>query len=415
MMPRRKGVIGMFSVTEYKERLKRTKEKMNEQGIEVLLIVNPSNMNYLSGYDAWSFYVHQMLIVMIDEEQPIWIGREMDANSAKVTSWIDHNNIIGYSDEYVQSDEKHPMDFIAGILKEIGQANRVIGVEMETHFFTALSYQKLVQNLPNATFKDAKQLVNWVRIIKSPQEISYMRKAARIVEKAMQRAYDTIDEGVRECDVAANIYHAQISGTAEFGGDYPAIVPMLPKGIKTSSPHITWSEEHYKKGDPVILEIAGCYKRYHAPMARTMVLGNPSPKLYDTAQAIQEALNETLQAIKPGMTCEEVDGIWKKAIHKNGYDKTSRLGYSIGLSYPPDWGEHTISIRKGDKTVIQPNMTFHIIPGIWFDHFGVEISESIRITDQGCETLADFPKDLYIKNPMSDIFMNDSSMKQQEM
>lgn len=405
----------MFTVDEYKERLEKTKRKMNEQGIEVLLVVNPSNMNYLSGYNAWSFYVHQMLVVMIDEDQPIWIGREMDANSAKVTSWIDHDHIISYTDEYVQNGGKHAMDFVANILKEIGQANRAIGLEMETHYFSAQCYQKLLENLPNATFKDASLLVNWVRIIKSPKEISYMKNAARIVESAMQRAYDTIDVGVRECDVAANIYHAQVSGTAEFGGDYPAIVPMMPAGKKTSSPHITWSDDRYKYGDPVIIEIAGCYNRYHCPMARTMVLGSHSQKLLDTEKVIQEGLQETLDRIKPGMTCGEVEEIWQNSIKKKGFHKSSRLGYSIGLSYPPDWGEHTVSLRQGDNTVIQPNMTFHLIPGLWYEDFGVEISESIRITNNGYETLANFPRELHHKKPTQNFYVDNTNIQQEEM
>lgn len=387
----------MFSMTEYKHRMNRTKKRMNDEGIEVLLITNPSNMNYLSGYDAWSFYVQQMLIVIIDEEEPIWIGREMDANSAKLTTWMDSTNIISYTDEYVQSDQKHPMQFVANILKEIGQANRKIGVEMENHYFSALSYEKLSNSLPNARIQDASGLVNWVRIIKSSQEILYMKRAAKIVERSMQKAYDMINEGVRECDVAAEIFHTQISGTEEYGGDYPAIVPMLPTGQKTSSPHVTWSDDRFKKGDPVILELAGCYKRYHSPLARTMILGEPPKKLVETADAMIEAFNETLQAIKPGLTCEEVEAIWRKELNRNGYDKNSRLGYSVGLSYPPDWGEHTVSFRSGEKTIIRPNMTFHLIPGIWYEDFGVEISEAIFITDSGCETLANFPRNLFVK------------------
>ncbi|WP_102347202.1 M24 family metallopeptidase [Bacillus sp. Marseille-P3661] len=389
--------MSVFPLTEYKERVKRTKQKMTEAGIEVLLVTNPSNIFYLSGYNAWSFYVHQVLVVIVDEEQPIWIGREMDANSARLTTWMDHVNIIPYTDDYVQSDDKHPMQFVANILYEIGQGNRTMGIEMETHYFTALSYLKLVQSLPNATFIDAKQLVNWIRIIKSPAEIGLMKKAARLAEIAMKKAYETIDVGVRECDVAANIYHAQITGTGEFGGDYPAIVPMLPSGKKAAAPHMTWSDHRYKQGEQVILELAGCCQRYHCPMARTMVLGKADEKLSYTSQVIIEGLNETLSKIKPGLTCEEVEEIWSNAIKKKGFYKASRLGYSIGLSFPPDWGEHTISIRQGDKTVIQPNMTFHIIPGLWFEDYGVEISEAIRITEKGCEQLANFPQDLYIK------------------
>jgi ectoine hydrolase len=386
-----------FEVSEFKQRLKKTKQRMAGAGCDVLLVTDPANMNYLSGYDGWSFYVHQLLIVIIDEEQPIWIGRGQDANAAKVTTWIDTDNIIPYTDDYVQSTVKHPMDFVSDILKEIGQANRTIGVEMDNYYFTAQCYESLKKGLPNARFIDATSLVNWVRIVKSEQEITYIKKAAKIVEKAMKIGIESIAEGVRECDVVAKIYHAQISGTEEFGGDYPAIVPLLPSGERTSTPHLTWTDEKYKKGDPVILELAGCYKRYHSPLARTAVIGDPDPMLKTLADVVIEGINATLDAVKPGITCEEVEEVWRKTIKKSGFIKDSRIGYSMGLNYPPDWGEHTASLRKNDKTVIEPNMTFHMIPGIWLDKYGVELSESFRVTETGCEVLANFPRELFIK------------------
>ncbi|HSI67026.1 MAG TPA: M24 family metallopeptidase, partial [Planococcus sp. (in: firmicutes)] len=348
-----------FGMEEFQKRIRNTKERMASKGIEVLLITNPSNMNYLSGYDGWSFYVHQMLIVIEDEEQPIWIGRTMDANGARITTWLYPDNIISYPDTYVQSDVLHPMDFVADILVQIGQGNRAIGVEMENYYFSAKCYEQLKKGLPNAEFQDASSLVNWVRIVKSDQEIEYMKIAGTFAEKAMKDAIQLIKQGVRECDVAAKILHSQVSGTAEFGGDYPAIMPLLPSGEKTSTPHLTWTDERYKRGDSVILEIAGCFKRYHSPLARTVNIGQPSDVLKSLADCTVNGLNECLAMIKPGIALEEVEAAWRKSIEKSGLVKESRLGYSVGLSYPPDWGEHTASIRKGDRTILQPNMTFH--------------------------------------------------------
>ncbi|SFE35639.1 M24 family metallopeptidase [Alteribacillus iranensis] len=389
----------MFTKEEYLTRMNHTKQKMMEYGVEVLLISNPSNMYYLTGYNAWSFYVHQILVVMIDEEQPIWIGRQMDAHSARVTTWLDESHIIPYPDEFVQSTIKHPMDFVANILNEIGQGNRKIGLEMDSFYFTAMCYERIVQGLPNAEFRNFSTLVNWVRLIKSDQEIECMKKAARIVENATHAAYYTADVGIRENDVAAAIYQAQISGTSEFGGDYTSIVPMIPTSENTASPHLTWTDRRYKKGDYLTIEIAGCYRRYHTPLARTMAIGEAPSKVKELADVVQEGIETTLDAIKPGITAEEVESVWSKTIAKRGYYKESRLGYSIGLSFPPDWGEHTVSFRKGDRTIMQPNMTFHLMPGIWLDNYGVEITESIRITENGCETFANVPRELYIKKP----------------
>lgn len=253
--------------------------------------------------------------------------------------------------------------------------------------------------MPEVDFKDATLLVNWVRvrIIKSDNEIIFMKKAAQIVEKTMQTGISAIEVGVRECDVAAQIYHAQISGTSEFGGDYPAIVPLMPSGERTSTPHLTWTDAKYKNGDLVILELAGCYKRYHAPLARTLILGEPPKLVKQLAEVVVEGINAALDFIKPGVTCAEVEGVWKKTIAKSGFIKDSRIGYSMGLNYPPDWGEHTASLRPGDLTVLQPNMTIHMIPGIWQDDYGVEISEPFRVTENGCETFVNFPRKLFIK------------------
>ncbi|MDH3690649.1 MAG: M24 family metallopeptidase [Gammaproteobacteria bacterium] len=386
-----------FEKSEYLERVNKVKKSMTENGIDVLLSTNPANICYLTGYDGWSFYVHQLVVISVDHDHPIWIGRGMDANAARVTTYLDDNNIHGYADHYVQSTERHPMDYVADLIKEKGWDRKTIGVEMDTYYFTAACYVALQRNLPNADFKDSTTLVNWVRVIKSPQEIEFMKRAARIIEKVMQTAMDAINPGVRQCDAVAAIYQAQISGSGEYGGDYTAFCPMLPTGKGTSTPHLTWTDEPFVNGEATVLELGGCYKRYHCPMARTVHLGTPPKALSDTANVVVEGLNNALMAAKPGVTCEEVEATWRRTIDKYGLKKESRIGYSTGLNYPPDWGESTLSLRPGDKTVLQPNMTIHMIPGIWMDDWGIEISECFQVTESGSKTFANFPQGLLVK------------------
>jgi Xaa-Pro dipeptidase len=386
-----------FEVKEFKERLNKTKASMNENGVEVLIVTDPANMNYLTGFDGWSFYVHQGLIVMIDQDEPIWFGRGQDGNAARLTAWIKDENIRAYTDDYVQSLIKHPMDFVADIIKEKGYQNKIIGTEMDTYYYTAKCQERLQLGLPNARFKDATNLVNWVKIIKSDTEVDYIRKAARIVENTMQTAFDSINIGVRQNEAAANVYQTQIFGTKEYGGDYTAIAPLMPSGIRTSTPHLSWTDEPYRDGDTVLVEIAGNYRRYHCPLSRTIILGKAPQKVIDLASVVVEGIAETLDVIKPGITCEDIERTWARSIAKHGYIKDSRCGYSFGLNYPPDWGEHTISLRPGDKTILEPNMTIHFMPGIWLDDCGVDISEPIRITESGVETLTNYPRKLLIK------------------
>lgn len=387
-----------FERSEYVERMKKVQYKMNEQGIEALLITDPANMCYLAGHNAWSFYVHQMLLVTLNDEMPIFIGRYMDAFSGVVkTTWLDEEHVRAYSDDYVQSTVKHPMDYVCHVIKELKLDNKRIAVEKDNYYFTASAYESLIKGLPNAEFVNGNVLVNWVRIIKSNAEIELMKKAGKIAEKAMQAAVDSLEAGARQCDVAANIFHAQIKGTNEFGGDYPSIVPLLPAGKAAGAPHLTWTDDKYPDNIIVAVELAGCHQRYHSPMARTVSIGKPSEKAEQVAKITIEGLNAALEVAKPGATCEEVELAWRNVISKYGIEKESRIGYSMGLNYPPDWGEHTASLRPGDKTILKPNMTFHCIPGMYFDDFGVSISEAFRVTENGSETFANFPRKLFVK------------------
>lgn len=387
-----------FSKAEYQARIDKTRQSMAGQGMDLLILSQPANMNYLTGYDGWSFYVHQCLIVSLEQDQPIWIGRGMDANQARLLTFLDEENICAYADDFVQSTEKHAMHYVADIIRERGWAARRIGIEMDQFYFTHRSAVELQNSLPDATFLDANALVNWVRIIKSDAEIEYMKIAGQIASRVVKTAIDAIDVGVRECDAAAQIAHAQYSGTDTHAGDYPAIVPLMMAGEKTKTPHLTWSERPFKRDEAVLLELSGVYRHYHCPIAATIFLGETPPQIMkDTSEVVLEGLREALNIVKPGVLAEEVEAKWRETIARAGIVKESRIGYSIGLNYPPDWGEQSISIRPGDKTPLQQNMAIHLIPGIWFDEVGFEVDASIRVTETGYESLFDFEQKLYLK------------------
>ena len=385
-----------FEKEEYEIRISKVRKSMDEKNIEVLIVTDPSNMAWLTGYDGWSFYVHQCVVLSLEGE-PFWYGRGMDANGAKLTVFMQHENIIGYPDDYVQNPEKHPMDYLSKILTEKNWAQKTIGVEKDNYYFTASCLESLQRNLVQANFVDSTGLVNWQRTVKSPRELEFMRKAARIVEKMHARIFEVMEPGMRKNDLVAEIYHSGITGTEDAGGDYTAIVPMTPTGADASAPHLTWDDQPIPNNSGTFFEIAGCYRRYHCPLSRTIYLGQPPQKYLDVEKAVLEGIEAGLEAAKPGNFAEDIEAAWRKTISKYGYEKESRCGYAIGLSYPPDWGERTVSFRKGDKTVLEPNMTFHFMPALWFDDWGLETTESIVITDSGVETLANVPRKLFVK------------------
>ena len=392
----RKNLI--FSEKEYRQRVRKTKEMMDKGGIEMLLVMDPANMKYLTGYDGWSFYVHQGVIVSLDAPYPFWFGREQDSNGARLTSWLPDDCIYGYPDEYVQSRYTHTMRWLADLLREKRLEKRRFALEMDGYWFNARMYLTLLEELPDAVLMDGTNLVNWIKTLKSPAEITYMKQAAQICEKVMQTAVNEIDVGVWEKDAAAKVSAAQIAGMDAFGGSSPAIFPIMPSAERTSTAHLTFDpDRQYRKNDVVLLELSGARHRYHAPLSRTVFLGEPPQDLQKTADDVITGLQETLTVIKPGITAEEVEERWRKAIAHTGLVKPSRIGYSYGLNYPPDWGEHTISLRPGDKTVLQPGMTLHFMPGIWLETYGFECSEPILVTETGCEKFIEFPQKLFAK------------------
>ncbi|MAU98234.1 MAG: ectoine hydrolase DoeA [Fulvimarina sp.] len=390
-----------FTREEYASRLAKTRRAMAAKGVDALWVSDPSNMAWLTGYDGWSFYVHQGVLVP-PEGDPVWFGRGQDANGAKRTAYLGHDDIVGYADHYVQSTERHPMEVLVQLITERGADKLTIGVEMDNYWFSAKAFAVMQTGLPNARFVDATALVNWQRAVKSAQELDYMRIAGRIVGAMHQRIVDKIEPGMRKCDLVAEIYDAGTRGVdgpdGRFGGDYPAIVPLLPSGADASAPHLTWDDKPMKTGEGTFFEIAGCYNRYHCPLSRTVFLGKPSQAFIDAEKATLEGMEAGLTAAKPGNACEDIANAFYAVLKKYGIVKDNRTGYPIGISYPPDWGERTMSLRPGDRTELKPGMTFHFMTGLWLEDMGLEITESLAITETGYELLADVPRKLFVKD-----------------
>ncbi len=388
-----------FTRDEFATRIAKTRTAMQERGLDLLIVTDPSNMNWLTGYDGWSFYVHQCVVLGLDGE-PIWYGRGQDANGALRTCFMDPTNIIGYPDHYVQSTERHPMDYLSAQLVDRKLDRGTIGVEMDNYWFTAAAFASLQEHLPNAKLTNANALVNWQRAVKSETELGYMRTAGRIVGRMHERIFDKVEPGIRKCDLVADIYDAALRYDPEIGGggDYPALVPLLPSGTDAAAPHLTWDDAPMKSGEGTFYEIAGVYRRYHCPLSRTVFLGKPTQTFLDAEKAVLEGMEAGLEVAKEGNLCEDIANAFFGVLKKYGITKDSRTGYPIGVSYPPDWGERTFSLRPGDKTVLLENMTLHFMTGLWMEDWGFEITESIRIGKTGPECLADVPRKMVVKD-----------------
>jgi len=390
-----------FTRAEYADRLAKTRRAMAAAGIEVLFTCDPGNMAWLTGYDGWSFYVHQGVLISPTGDPVFW-GRAMDAVGASKTCYMGMDDIVGYPDDYVMSTERHPMRHLANLICERGWEVFHFGVEMENYYYSAKAHEVLSYYL-GGRFKDATNLVNWQRAVKSDQELVYMRRAARIVENMHAKILEVFEPGKRKNEVVAEIYHAGIWGAEEngvqFGGDYTSICPLLPTGDEAAAAHLTWNDKPIPDNSGTFFEIAGCHRRYHAPLCRTIWLGKPPDEVKRAEAVVLEGIDAGIDAARAGNTAGDVARAFYAVLDKYGIQREGRCGYPVGLSYPPDWGERTFSIRPSDTTVLQPNMTFHFMPALWMKDWGLEITETLRIRENGAaEPLANVPCKLFVKD-----------------
>ncbi|NVO22015.1 M24 family metallopeptidase [Donghicola mangrovi] len=386
-----------FSSAEYARRLALVRAAMDKAGLDALFVTDPSNMAWITAYDGWSFYVHQGVIVRPDGD-PIWWGRGQDANGAVRTVWMADDHVRGYRDNYVQSLVRHPMQDLAAIFRELGLESARIGLELDNYYFSAKAHITLVAELPDASFEEATGLVNRQRSVKSGEEITFMRRAAKITDKIINGLRERVVAGIPKNEIVAEVLRDGALGADGHWGDYPAIVPLLPSGTDAAAPHLTWDGRPFANGEATFFEVSGCYRRYHAPLSRTIYLGQPDDTFKRAEAALVGGLEAGLDAARAGNRACDIANALAGPLEAAGIKRGERCGYPIGLSYPPDWGERTISLRAEDETVLQPGMTFHFMPGLWMQDWGMEITESILITDSGpAECFCTQPRQLFVK------------------
>lgn len=369
---------------------------MEAAGFDLLICQDPASMCWLTGFDGWSFYTPQAVLVHLNETSPVWFGRAQDAKSAYITTDIPGENIVGFSEPLVHHPVKHPFDELCELVITRGWGAARIGVELDAHYYTARAHQHIVSGLPAATVSDNREIVNWARLVKSDAELVYMREAGRIVTDTMNNALDRLKPGVRQFEVIAGVYHDQITGYDDKFGDYTSLCPLIQVGEGTSTPHLTWTSEPLPNSGLVVMELGAARRHYHAPLTRTVHIGRPPDEITRLAEVIIEGGDTALAAAKPGATCAEVEAAWQTVLKRNGYSKESRVGYSIGLNFPPDWGERTASLRPGDTTELKAGMCFHFQSGMWLEHYGAAVSEPFVVTENGGERLCDVRRELIV-------------------
>jgi Xaa-Pro dipeptidase len=376
-----------FAESEYKERVRKTQKLMVERGVDILLISSTPNLGYLTGYDSTMSCGYTIGILGQTGEVALHCS-ELEAPCALLFSTIKKIDVFYWYEAQDTATQ------LAGILADLGGNGKRIGLEMgnaETFAsgaFDTKSYLKLAEKLPKATFVDATRLVLDVRLIKSPAEVKHMKQAGQYTWTGLKASLDAAAEGKTDNQIVAAGYGAMIAA----GSELMSIDPMIMTGKRAGyMPHITYKRITLRKGDAIYLEYSGCHERYNAPGMRSAVIGTPPDGTKRLADASIKVLELLLENIKPGRTGDEVAKIAKK-----GFDIAPKdwffhggYGYAIGMGFQPTWTENPVYIAEGSDTVLKPGMCFHLPICAWVptDKYGIGFSESIHVTETGCETL----------------------------
>ncbi len=376
-----------FDAAEYAGRLERVRRRMEQQGISLLLVDTPENITYLTGMETPGYYMYMAAIVPAKGDLALVLRRAESAN-ARTTAWTE--NLLPYDDTV------DPLKLVADEALRLAGKGK-IGVEMDSNFLTVNRFHRLSGYLRGAQIVDATSIVIDERKVKSAKEVEVMRRAARLVSTAMERAVAAIEPGRTENDVASAIFDSLVQG----GSGFLAMEPYINSGPRTGSMHVVWSGRVLREAEPVLIEIGGSIHRYQAALMRTVLLGSPPKELLEWAKVAIESLGAVIAKIRPGITSGEADAACRGVIEKAGlYERfRKRTGYSIGLAYAPDWGEgHFLGLQKDDPTVLVPGMAFHMPPALReYGKYGFGVSETIVVSETGCEVLTSFPERLIRK------------------
>lgn len=367
-----------FTVEEYRQRLAATQTELVKAGLPVLLLHAPENITYVSGFRMLGFFMYHALIVPADGE-PVLVVRDVEQPAADETSWV--------SNMSVYTDIELPMTATARALRDLGLHDGRIGIEHNTWFLTLERMAGLQSVLPKAMFVEEPNIVRRLRLIKSPAEIDYHRRAARVVEAEVQAGFEASSAGASEREVAAAIMVAQ----AMTGGE-PPIEPIIMTGDRTRLLHGTWTDRRIMQGDQVYFELNGVVSGYWSKLMRTAVVGTPTRDQQHVADILLDALGTGIGLMRTGAVAGEIDEALRGPVLRAGLRESyyHRVGYTMGLVHPPASGEYLREFMAGDTWTLEAGQVFHMLVLAR----GIGFSETVLVTDEGPDILTHFDRRL---------------------
>ena len=378
-----------FKKKEFLERKSKVIQELKNQNLDGLLMFRQESMYWLTGYDTFG-YVYFQCLVLTAKGDLVLLTRAPDLRQAQNTSIIKNIRI------WIDKEKSNPTNELKNILSDLSLENSNLGVEYEAYGLTGRSAINLNYSLKNfAKLHDKSELVSFLRVIKSPAEIVYVRKAAELADQAMEAAWKYSHAGENESKILAEMQGAIFGG----GGDYPANEFIIGSGKNALLCRYQSEKRKLDKLDQLSIEWAGTYKHYHSAMFRTIPIGKVNDKQKKMYSACLEALKACENKLKPGNKVGEVFDAHAKVFDKIGYKKSrmNACGYSLGATFAPNWMDWPMLYTE-NPVILSEGMVFfmHMILMDSDNQLAMNLGETYLLTNSGNERLGKKKLDLVV-------------------
>ena len=378
-----------FSKNEFALRKAKVLKEMKEQNIDALLMFRQESMYWLTGYDTFGYVFFQTLVLDI-KGNIILLTREPDLRQAQNTSNI--KDIRIWVDKY----QSNPTNDLKIILDELNLKGKNLGVEYEAYGLTGRNALRLNKSLENyCKIDDKSELITKLRVVKSDEEINFVRKAAVLADKALDEVWKYTKSGVSESKILAEMNRVIFEG----GGDYPANEFIIGSGNNALLCRYQAEKKILQNPDQLSIEWAGTFKHYHSAMFRTIPIGRADSKHHKMHEACVEALKNCENKLKPGIKVGDVFDIHAKTFDNLGY-KNSRMnacGYSLGNTFSPNWMDWPM-LYTGNPYLIEAGNVFflHMILMDSSNGLAMNLGETYLVTEKSNERLGKQKLDLVV-------------------
>ena len=378
-----------FSKEEFAKRKLKVIQELKKQNLVALLMFRQESMYWLTGYDTFGFVYFQCLVLTVSGDL-ILLTRAPDLRQAQNTSIIKDIRI------WVDKDNANPANELRNILSELGLEKSNLGVEYEAYGLTGRNAIKLNNSLNNfAKLYDKSELISFLRVVKSPAEIIYVKKAAELADNALEVAWKYSHAGQDEAKILAEMQSEVFKG----GGDYPANEYIIGSGKNALLCRYQSEKRKLDKIDQLSIEWAGTYKHYHSAMFRTILIGRVNDKQKKMFDACVEALKACENKLKPGNKLGDVFDTHAEIFDRLGYKKSrmNACGYSLGSTFAPNWMDWPM-LYAGNPIILSPGMVFfmHMILMDSDNQLAMNLGETYLLTNSGNERLGKKKLDLVI-------------------